>query len=166
MRSAYLAVLPLLLTSPAFASEHSLSLIAKLIGGLSDGGEMLQGALGKGTVAMTEEGVFEITFSKGVATFLYDQPDTCVFTQHSQMKGEPTSDARFDFTKVTGVEIRDQGKWEGLNAALITFTGPDDMLQVMLGDKLVNQVPAFAFLATSMPLDELQAAADELQRIC
>ena len=166
MRSAYLAVLPLLLTPPALASEHSLPLVAKLVGGLADGGETLMGTLGKGTVAMTGEGVFEIAFGKGVATFLYDQPDTCVFTQHSQMEGEPTSDARFDFTKVTGVEIRDQGKWEGLNAAVITFTGPDEMLQVMLGDKLVNQVPAFAFLATSMPVAELQAAADELQRIC
>ena len=78
MRSAYLAVLPLLLTSPTFASEQSLTLVAKLIGGLSDGGETLMGSLGKGTVAMTGEGVFELTFSKGVATFLYDQPDTCL----------------------------------------------------------------------------------------
>ncbi|MEO7223494.1 MAG: hypothetical protein ABIY37_13580 [Devosia sp.] len=166
MRSAYLAILPLLLTPPAFASEYSLSLIAKLIGGLSDGGETLQGALGKGTVEMTGEGAFDVTFSKGVAKFLYDQPDTCVFTQHSQMENEPTSDARLDFTKVESVDIRDQGKWEGLNAALITFTGPPEMLQVMLGDTLVNQVPAFAFLATSMAVEELQAAADELQRIC
>ena len=166
MRSACLAVLPLLLASPALASDPALSLVAKLIGGLNDGGETLMGSHGKGSVAMTDEGVFEITFGDGVATFLYDQADTCVFAQHSQMEGQPTSDARFDFTKVAGVEIRDQGKWEGLNAALITFTGPEDLLQVMVGDKLVNQVPAFAFLATSMPVDELQAAADELQRIC
>jgi hypothetical protein len=82
------------------------------------------------------------------------------------MKGEPTSDARFDFTKVTGIEIRDQGEFEGLKAVLISFAGPEDMLQVMMGDKLVNQTPAFAFLATSMPIDAFQAAADELQRIC
>ena len=166
MRSAYLAVLPLVLASPALADDTSLPLIAKLIGGLSDGGEALMGTLGKGTVAMTGEGVFEIAFAKGVATFLYDQPDTCIFTQHSQMKGEPTSDGRMNFTKVTSIDIRDQGKWEGLNAALITFNGPADMLQVMMGNELVNQSPAFAFLVTSMPVEELQAAADELQRIC
>ena len=166
MRSAYLAVLPFLLISPALAQDTSLTLIARLLGGLTDGGVTLQGSLGKGTVEMTGDGAFEVTFDKGVAMFLYDQPDTCIFTQHSQMEGEPTSDARMDFTKVTGVEVRDQGKWEGLNAALITFGGPDDMLQVMLGDKLVNQVPAFAFLATSMALEEFQAAADELLRIC
>ena len=166
MRSAYLAVLPLLLVSPALAEDHSLPLVARLLGGLTDGGVTLQGALGKGQVEAVGEGSFEVTFDKGVATFLYDQPDTCIFTQHSQMEGEPTSDARMDFTKVTGVEVRDQGKWEGLNAALITFGGPEDLLQVMLGDTLVNQVPAFAFLATSMTVEELQAAADELQRIC
>ena len=121
MRSAYLAVLPLLLASPVLADDTSLPLVAKLLGGLADGGEALFGSLGKGAVTMTGEGVFEIAFSKGVATFLYDQPDTCIFTQHSQMQGEPSSDARFNFTKVTSVDVRDQGQWEGLNAALITF---------------------------------------------
>ena len=166
MRRAYLAVLPLLFATPVFAQDTSLPLIAKLLGGLTDGGETLMGSLGTGKVKTTGDGAFEITFEKGVASFLYDQPDTCVFTQHSQMKGEPTSDARFDFTKVTAIEIRDQGEFEGLKAVLITFAGPEDMLQVMMSDKLVNQTPAFAFLATSMPLDEFQAAADELQRIC
>jgi hypothetical protein len=166
MRIAYLAVLPLLLTTPAFAEDTSLPLIAKLLGGLTDGGETLMGSLGKGTVRAAGDGAFEVTFEKGVASFLYDQPDTCVFTQHSQMKGEPTSDARFDFTKVTGIEFRDQGEFEGLKAVLITFAGPEDMLQVTMGDKLVNQTPAFAFLATSMPIQDFQAAADELQRIC
>jgi hypothetical protein len=166
MRRAYLAVLPLLFATPGFAQDTSLPLIAKLLGGLADGGEMLQGSLGKGQVKAMGEGAFEVTFAKGVATYLYDQPDTCIFTQHSQMKGEPTSDARFDFTKVTGIEIRGSGDFEGLKTALITFAGPDDMLQVMMGDKLVNQTPVFAFHATSMPVEDFQAAADELQRIC
>jgi hypothetical protein len=166
MRRAYLAVLPLLFATPTLAQDTSLPLIAKLMGGLVDGGEMLQGSLGKGQVKAVGEGAFAVTFAKGVATFLYDQPDTCIFIQHSQMKGEPTSDGRFDFTKVTGVEIRDQGEFEGLKAVLISFAGPEDMLQVMMGDKLVNQTPAFAFLATSMTVEDFQAAADELQRIC
>ena len=68
MRSAYLAVLPLLLTSPTFASEQSPTLVAKLIGGLSDGGETLMGSLGKGTVAMKGEGVFELTVNVGCAS--------------------------------------------------------------------------------------------------
>ena len=166
MRRAYLAVLPLLFATPVFAQDTSLPLIAKLLGGLADGGETLMGSLGKGRVEAIGDGAFEVTFEKGVASFLYDQPDTCIFTQHSQMEGEPTSDARFDFTKVIGIDIRDQGEWEGLRAVLITFAGPPEMLQVMIGDELVNQTPAFAFLATSMPVEDFQAAADELQRIC
>ena len=71
-----------------------------------------------------------------------------------------------NFAKVTSIEVRDQGQWEGLNAALITFNGPEDLLQVLVNGELVNQAPAFAFLVTSMPVEELQAAADELQRIC
>jgi hypothetical protein len=168
MRRAYLAVLPLLLATPALAQDTSLPLIAKLMGGLVDGGEMLQGSLGKGQVKAIGEGAFEVTFAKDVARFLYSQPDTCVFTQHSDLEENtsPSGEVRLDFTKVNGIEIRDQGEFEGLHAVLITFAGAEEMLQVMLGDKLVNQVPAFAFLATSMPVEDFQAAADELQRIC
>jgi hypothetical protein len=166
MRHVYLALLSLLLMSPAAAQDSSLPLIAKFLGGLVDGGEMLQGALGKGSVKAVGNGAFEVTFNKGVATFLYGQTGTCIFTQHSEMKGEPTSEARLDFTKVTSVEIRDQGKWEGLNAAVITISGPPEMMQVMVRDTFVNQTPVFAFLVSSMPIAELKAAADELQRIC
>jgi hypothetical protein len=166
MRHVYLALLSLLLASPAVAQDSSLPLIARLLGGLVDGGQTLQGALGKGSVKAVGNGAFEVTFGKGVATFLYTQPGTCIFTQHSQMMGEPSSDARLDFTKVTAIEVRDQGKWEGLNAAVVTISGPPETMQVMIRDSLVNQTPVFAFLVTSMPVGELKAAADELQRIC
>jgi hypothetical protein len=168
MRLAHLAVVSasILLATPSIAEDTSLALVAKLIGGLADGGQAIQGSLGTGSVKQTAEGVFEVTYEKGVATFMYDQPDTCVFTQHSQMENEPSSDARLDFTKVTGVDVRDQGQWEGLNAALITLQGPPEMLQVMLGDKLVPQQPAFAFLVSTITVDEFNAAATELQRIC
>lgn len=169
MRLAHLAVVSasvLGLTNPAFAAESSLALVARLLGGFVDGGEAIQGSLGKGRVKQTGEGVFEVTFDKGVATFLYDEPDTCVFTQHVQMVDEQPSDARIDFTKVTGIDVRDQGEWEGLHAALITFAGPPEVLQVMMGDKFVPQQPAFAFIASSTTVDEFNAAATEMQRIC
>ncbi|MBI4923962.1 MAG: hypothetical protein HY834_19690 [Devosia nanyangense] len=169
MRLAHLAVVStsvLGLATPAFAADSSLALVAKLLGGFVDGGEAIQGSLGKGRVKLTAEGVFEVTFDKGVATFLYDEPGTCVFTQHVQMADEPSSDARLDFTKITGIEVRDQGEWEGLHAALITFSGPPEVLQVMMGDTLVPQQPAFAFIASSTTVDEFNAAATELQRIC
>jgi hypothetical protein len=167
MKLSRLAVLPLLaIASPAFAKDDYLALVARLMGGLTDGGQAIIGTFDAGTVKMTAPGVFEITFETGAATFLYTEPDTCIFTQHSQMEGQPTSEARLDFTKVTGVDIQDQGEWDGLNAAVVTLNGPPETLQIMLGDKLVNQQPAFAFLASSITLEELQAAADELQRVC
>jgi len=168
MRMIRLAVLfasTTLLVTPSFADNASLPLVAKLLGGLADGGTMIQGSLGKGSVKATGEGAFDVTFDKALISFLYDEPDTCVFTQHLQM-GNQVSDARMDFTKVTGIDVRDQGDVEGLHGALVTFQGPPETLQVVMGDKLVTQSPAFAFLATTLTVDDLTAAATELQRIC
>lgn len=148
-------------------ADTDISLIAKLLGGLADGGEMVQGSFGRGKVAARGGGAYDVSFDKGiVVSFLYDEPDTCVFTQHIQTANNPPSDARIDVTKLASIDIRDQGVWEGLNGALVTFNGPPEMLQVVLNGTLVNQQPAFAFLATSMNIAELQAAADELQRVC
>ena len=168
MRLIRLAVLfasTSLLTTPSFADNTSLPLVAKLMAGLSDGGTMVQGSFGKGAIKATGDGAYEVTFDKVTISFLYDEPDTCQFTQHLQM-GTDVSDARMDFTKVTSVEVADQGQIDGLHAALITFKGPPETLQVVMGDKLVSQQPAFAFLASTLTIDELNAAATELQRIC
>ncbi len=92
-----LALLPLLfVASPSFAEEDYLALVARLIGGLADGGKAVTGSLRAGDVKMIAPGTFEVTYKTGVATFLYDEPDTCRFTQHSQMANQPTSEARLD----------------------------------------------------------------------
>jgi hypothetical protein len=165
IRLACLFASTVIVTTPSFADSTSLPLVAKLLAGLADGGAMMQGSLGKGDVKATGNGAFEVSFAKTTIKFLYDEPDTCRFTQHLQMDGD-SSEARLDFTKVTSVSVRDQGDVEGLHGALVTFEGPAEMLQVMMGDKLVPQQPAFAFLASSVSVDELNAAATELQRIC
>ncbi len=68
---------------------------------------------------------------------------------------------------MTSIEVRDQGQWEGLQRRFSHTQRPArKTLQVLLGDNFVNQQPAFAFLASSITLEELQAAADELQRVC
>ena len=145
------ALLPLVLSAtPALAKEDYLALVARLTGGLMDGGQTITGSLRTGDVKMIAPGTFEVTYKSGVATFLYDEPDTCHFTQHSQMANQPTAEARLDFTLVTSIEVRDQGQWEGLNAALVTLNGPPETLQVLLNDAFVNQQPAFAFLASSI----------------
>jgi hypothetical protein len=165
--AACLAAASMFAVATAARADTDITLIAKLLGGLADGGEMIQGSFGKGKVAALGGGAYEARFDKGIVlTYLYDEPDTCVFTQHIQMANNPPSDARIDITKLTGIDIRDQGAWEGLNGALVTFNGPPEMLQVVMNGTLVNQQPAFAFLATNMTVAELQAAADELQRVC
>lgn len=161
-----LAVTCLLAFATPASAADTLPLAAKLLAGLVDGGEMVMGSFGKGKIADLGSGAFEVTFEKNTVSFLYDEPDTCIVTQHAQTAGEPASDSRFDVTKLTGIEVRDQGEWEGLHGALITFQGSPEMLQVLLDGKFVNQEPAFAFLASSLTVEELTAAADELQRIC
>src|SRR4029079_12443400 len=59
MRLPRLAVLfasTTLLVSPSFADSTSLPLVARLLGGLTDGGTMIQGSLGKGSVKATGDG--------------------------------------------------------------------------------------------------------------
>lgn len=165
MRRLALAMLVAAVSLPAAAQEDRLALFAKVVGGLADGGETLIGSLGKGKITMVGDGAFDIALKDGVAHFLFDEPDTCVFGMHSSMANQPASNARFDATKFTGIEVRDQGEWEGLKAVLVTISGPDGMLQVEMNGGWVNQ-PAFAFLASNLTADEVKAAADELMRIC
>ena len=166
MRLAHLvASLLTILATPALADEGRLALVAKLAAGLVDGGQMTQGSLGAGDIRQLDAGAYEVTFKTATMKYLFDEPDTCIFTQHAQL-GDDASEARFHFDKVTSIDVRAQGKFDGLNATLLTFNGPDGVIEVMMGDKLVPQVPAFAFLLTSMTTEEFQAAADEIQRVC
>jgi hypothetical protein len=143
-----------------------LGLAVAVTAGLADGAETLVGALGKGKVAAASEGAYDVVFAKGTMKFLFTEADTCVFVMHSQMEGEGTSEVRFDLTKVTGIEVRDQGDWEGLKATLVTFNGPEGVMQTLIGNEWVNQPIAVAFLATTITTDEITMAADELRRRC
>ena len=164
MRSAYLAVpLALLLSSTAHAAD-TIAQVALLTGGLADGAQTMIAGFGTGPVTMPEPGYYEVTFDKGVVKFLYDEPDTCQVTLHADIPSQGTADIRYDLTKVTNVTVDDRGKFEGLNAAVITLEGAD-VVQVMMSGNWVTQ-PGFAFLAGSLTLDQYQAAADELRRIC
>jgi hypothetical protein len=160
-----IAAAALLLTGPVLAQESRLAIVAKVSSGLADGGETLIGALGKGKVTEVGDGVFEIALKDGVAKFLFEETDTCKFAIISSMENQPTTNARFDTTKITAIEVRDQGEWEGLKAVLVTVTGADGTLEVMIGDAWINQ-PMFSFLASNLTADEIKAAADELLRIC
>jgi hypothetical protein len=165
MRAPGIALAALLLATPVLAQEDRLAIVAKVTSGLADGGETLIGALGKGKVTQAGQGVYEIALKDGTASFLFEETDTCKFGVVSSMANQPTSTARLDATRITEIEVRDQGEWEGLKAVLVTVTGPEGTLEVMMNDAWVNQ-PLFAFLASNLTADEIKAAADELLRIC
>ena len=164
MRSAYLAVpLALLVASTAHAAD-TISQVAILTSGLADGAQTMIGGFGTGPVTMPEAGYYEVTFDKGVIKFLFDETETCHVTVHAEIPSQGSADLRYDLTKVTTIVVDDRGKFEGQNAAVITLEG-DGVVQSMMGDNWVTQ-PGFAFLVGSITLEEYQAAADELQRIC
>ena len=165
-RAALLAVAAVLVAAaPVLAEENRLSLVAKVIGGLADGSEMVMGTLGKGVVYELEPGAYEVGFDQGVASFLYAEPTPCVFTQHSRLDGQPTSDSRFDFNVITAIEVEDQGDWEGLKAAMVELQGPDNAVEVREGETWVT-APGSAFLVSSIPAGDIGAAAMALRALC
>lgn len=163
MRSAYLAVpLALLLSTTAHAAD-TVAQVAILTSGLADGAQTLVGSPPAGTVTMSEPGYYVLTLASGETKFLFDETDTCMVHLHAQMPNLAV-EIRYDLTKMTGIVVEDRGKFEGMDAVVITLEGPD-VVQSLLGDNWVTQ-PGFAFLVGSLTLADYQAAADELQRIC
>jgi hypothetical protein len=154
-----------LVASPGRAEENRLSLVAKVVSGLTHDGEMLMGTLGRGVVYEIEPGAYEIGFDKGVASFIYGEPAPCVFTQDAQVDGQPTAPARFDFNVVTGIVVEDQGDWEGLKSAVVLLEGAATAVTLLQGDVWAPG-PAFANIVSSLTADELRAAAKALRSVC
>jgi hypothetical protein len=163
--SCLAAVLPALLATPAAADSVRLTLFAKVVAGLAEGGQTLVGVLGKGTVKRLGDGVYEIGFAKGPARFVFEEPEPCVFTMLTEMEGETAYPARFDLNRIDTIEVRDMGEWEGLRATLVTLTGAEDAMQVFVNDIWQNQ-QAPAFLSSSVTSAQLTFAADALLKAC
>ena len=164
MRLARLAVVPLLAFPSIGYAADTIAQVAILTSGLADGAQTMIGGFGTGAVTVPQPGYYEIAFDKGVVKFLFDETDTCRVNVHAEIPTQGSADLRYDLTRVTGITVDDRGTFEGLNAAVITLEG-DEVVQVLMNDNWVTQ-PGFAFLVGSITLEEYQAAADELQRIC
>lgn len=162
MRSAYLAVPLALLVSTAHAAD-TVTQVAILTSGLMDGAKTMVGAPPAGDVTMPEPGHYVLALASGETKFLFDETDTCIVHVHAQMPAVAV-ELRYDLTKLNNVVVDDRGQFEGLNAVVITLEGPD-VVQSLVGDNWVTQ-PGFAFLVGSITIEQYQAAADELQRIC
>lgn len=145
---------------------NEFELAAAVTGGIADGGEILIGSLGKGKATALGDGAYDVALAKGTMKFLFTETDTCVFAVHSQMEGEGTSEVRFDLTKVTGIDVQSQGEWEGLKATLVTFNGPEGIMQTLMSNEWISQPMAISFLASTMTTEEITEAAEELRRRC
>jgi hypothetical protein len=164
MRSACLAVPTVLLLSTAAYAADTVTQVAILTSGLADGAQTMTGGFGIGPVTSPQPGYYEITYDKGVIKFLFDEVDTCKVNVHAEIPSQGSADLRYDLTRVTRIVVDDRGKFEGQNAVLVTLEG-QDVVQVLMNDNWITQ-PGFAFLVGSIGLEDYQAAADELQRIC
>lgn len=165
MRLARLAVASALLIPAASASAaDTIPLVALLTNSLAEGVTTMASGFGTGPVTTGEPGYYEAAYGTGAVKFLFDEPETCLVTLHVEMPGPNAADIRYDITRVTGITVEDRGKFEGLNAVVATLEG-EDVVQVLMSDNWVTQ-PGFAFLVSSITLEQYQAAADELQRIC
>jgi hypothetical protein len=164
--TAAVAILASMATAQAQELVDELALAAAVTGGIAGGEEILIGSLGKGKVTATGDGAYDVALAKGTMKFLFTATDTCVFAVHSQMDGEGTSEVRFDLTKATGIDVQSQGEWEGLKATLVTFNGPEGIMQTLMSNEWISQPMAISFLASSMTTEEITAAAEELRRRC
>ncbi len=132
MRSAYLAVLPASCSPLPTSRRNARCCIARLLGWPHRmAARCCRAALGRARSPGYQRRRLRGDLRQGRCHLRLRRSSTlAVFTQQIPSQGEPTSDPRYDFTKVTGVDIRDQGKFEGQNAVLITLEGPPEMVQV------------------------------------
>jgi hypothetical protein len=153
--------------APAWADKADpYALIATVTAGLSDGGSVAIGELGTGKVSRTGPKAYVVNLPAGQATFIFDQPSPCVFTELSQMKGRPPLTVRFDLGAVSAINFADQGQQGGLNVVNLEFAGDGPIVEVMADDGTAQIAQPQASIITSVPVDELRRAGATLHAAC
>jgi hypothetical protein len=153
--------------SPALAqSNDPIELFAQVSAGLYDGGKVSIGTLGVGTVEKKTAKSFVVSLADGAASFTFDEPQPCVFTEVSEMKGQPTVVIRFNLDAVTAIKFESQGPYNGLNAVALNFEGNGDLVQLLDDKGSAVAVPPSASIVTSVSPDDLNAAAEALRAFC
>jgi hypothetical protein len=163
-----------LLTSPSAAQPgpSALQLVALITGGLADGGKVLMGSLGIGTVTQTADGVYQVRFpgEDAPANFVYKFESDCIVTQETSMEGWPSSIGRYNFNVMDKIDVTAQQPlpgYEGVNFMLMEMKGLPSMAQMADGEGEMVDLPwAGASLATSLTADEVRNAALSLAMLC
>lgn len=161
-----IAALASLWALPSLAAPDPYGLLAMITAGLSDGGQVAVGQSGVGKVARSGPKAFLANLPTGQAGFLYDQPQPCVFTQTSQMKGQAPLTVQFNMNLVTGMEFADQGKQGNLNLIAIKFDGDGEIVDFIDADGNPQIAQPETSILTSLNVDQLNQAAAALHAIC
>lgn len=162
-----LPLLALFAASPAIAeTADPFALIAAVTAGLADGGKVAIGELGAGKVARTGPRAYVVNLPSGQASFIFEQPAPCVFTESSQMKGRQPLTVRFNLGLVSAINFAARGQQEGLNVVALQFAGSGDIVQLVADDGSAQSAAPEASIITSMPIDELRRAAMALHAAC
>lgn len=145
------------------------SLVAKVTWGLADGERMMIFGAGTGTVERVDTSTFRIDMGPGAMTYAFTELAPCRVKTAIALGRNPTVEGEYDFTKVTGIAVKadtkaneDIGKQVDLNVVQVTLDGTD----FAQGQANPFGTPGMFYFFTSLSTEEVQAAADELQRIC
>ena len=155
------------LAGPALAqSNDPVELFAQVSAGLRDGGKVSIGTLGVGTVTKTSPTAWTVALADGTAVFTFAEPQPCIFTELSEMKGQPTLKIEFDLESVSAIKFESQGPYNGLNAVALGLEGTGDLVKLLDDKGNAQPVPPFASIVTSLSIDDLNAAAEALRAAC
>lgn len=162
-----IAAVVLAMATPTFAAAPDpYGPLAMIVAGLSEGGQVAVGQSGPGKVARSGPKAFQANLPTGQAGFLYDQPQPCIFTQTSQMKGQPPLTVQFNLNLVTGIEFANQGKVGNLNAIALRFDGSGEIVDFIAEDGTMQPAQPATSILTSLSVDQLNKAAATLHAIC
>lgn len=167
MRALVLAA-TLAAVSPAAlaASVDPYALIAAVTAGLTDGGKVTIADFGTGKVARTGPKAYVVNLPSGQASFIFDQPQPCVFTELSQMKGKKPLTVQFNLGLAQAVNFAAQGQQDGLNVVALRFGGKGDIVQLIADDGTATTATPATSIITSMDLEALRKAAIALKAAC
>jgi len=160
------AILAVAATPSPAAAPDPFGPLAMIVAGLADGGKVAVGQSGAGKVTRSGPKAFLVSLPTGQAGFLYAQPQSCVFTQTSQMKGEPPLTVQFNLNLVTGIRFAQQGQSAGLNLIALQFQGSGEIVDFVAEDGTMTQGQSAASITTSLTVDQLNKAAAALRTLC
>ena len=155
-----------LVATPALAQEK-LDHVATTVAGIGEGATIAVSPSAFGPVTKTGDGSWEVATNDGLASFLVTEPEECLFELTYGIGGAPQAILRFNFNLSTGVDFTAKEPMNGLNQFEILLLGEGDLVQFSPppGGQF-STVPPGSTMATSLPIEDVEAAAAALEQAC